>query len=289
MSQTQVTQPEERMQPVAYTSSRVPSRHTSNNSDGTRTKYRAAAPRHRASKAERKKMKKLKKSLHEANMQQVQQNNYSSSNSTSSTSSTISTDLVQAAAHDQSISTTTDHRPGAYGTDHLATATMFQFNIMQCCCSIVAPTNEPFEYNNTTVTAAPAPPPSSLQLDQYSPIEEEERGVMQEDQQQLLVKNLRTQCFITPAFQKRGAEYDAHIWSMPINFMLQGEVVEAAARQNEIHPDYSSSAEFSHHSLRIMEVLEEEEEEEEEENIDEFAAAAGEEEEEESSSSSSSS
>jgi hypothetical protein len=92
---------------------------------------------------------------------------------------------------------------------------------MQCCCSIVAPTNEPFEYNNTTVTTAPAPPPSSLQLDQYSPIEEEERGVMQEDQQQLLVKNLRTQCFITPAFQKRGAEYDAHIWSMPINFMLQ--------------------------------------------------------------------
>ncbi len=44
---------------------------------------------------------------------------------------------------------------------------------------------------------------------------------------------------------------------------VQGEVVEAAARQNEIHPDYSSSAEFSHHSLRIMEVLEEEEEEEE--------------------------
>ncbi len=69
---------------------------------------------------------------------------------------------------------------------------------------------------------------------------------------------------------------------------VQGEVVEAAARQNEIHPDYSSSAEFSHHSLRIMEVLEEEEEEEEE-NIDESAAAAGEEEEEESSSSSSSS
>jgi hypothetical protein len=58
---------------------------------------------------------------------------------------------------------------------------------------------------------------------------------------------------------------------------VQGEVVEAAARQNEIHPDYSSSAEFSHHSLRIMEVLEEEEEE----NIDESAAAAGEEEEEE--------
>jgi hypothetical protein len=207
------------MQPVAYTSSRVPSRHTSNNSDGTSTNYRAAAPRHRASKAERKKLKKLKKSLHEANMQQVQQNNYSSSNSTSSTSSTIST-LVQAAAHDQSISTTTDHRPGAYGTDHLATATMFQFNIMQCCCSIVAPTNEPFEYNNTTVTATPASP-SSLQLDQYPPIVEEERGVMQEDQQQPLVKNLRTQCFITPAFQKRGAEYDAHIWSMPINFMLQ--------------------------------------------------------------------
>lgn len=222
MSQTQVTQPEERMQPVAYTSSpRVPSRHTSNNSDGTSTNYRAAAPRHRASKAERKKLKKLKKSLHEAKMQQVQQNNYSSSSSTSSTSSTIST-LVQAAAHDQSISTTTDHRPGAYDTDHLATATMFQFNIMQCCCSIVAPTNEPFEYNNTTVTAAPAPP-SSLQLDQYSPIVEEERGVMQEDQQQqqFLVKNLRTQCFITPAFQKRGAEYEAHIWSMPINFMLQ--------------------------------------------------------------------
>ncbi len=71
---------------------------------------------------------------------------------------------------------------------------------------------------------------------------------------------------------------------------VQGEVVEAAARQNEIHPDYSSSAEFSHHSLRIMEVLEEEEEEEEEEeNIDESAAAAGEEEEEEESSSSSSS
>ncbi|CAK9225525.1 unnamed protein product [Sphagnum troendelagicum] len=216
MSQTQVTQPEEPMQPVAYTSSRVPSRHISNNSNGTRTNYRAAAPRHRASKAEREKMKKLKKSLHEANMQQVQQN----SNSTSSTNSTIST-LVQAAPHDQSISTTTAHRPGAYGTDHLATATMFQFNIMQCCCSIVAPTNESFEYNNTTVTAPPAPPPSSLQLDQYSPIEEEERGVMQEDQQQLLVKNLRTQCFITPAFQKRGAEYDAHIWSMPINFMLQ--------------------------------------------------------------------
>ncbi|CAM6048394.1 unnamed protein product [Sphagnum compactum] len=266
------------MQPVAYTSSRVPSRHTSNNSDGTSTNYRAAAPRHRASKAERKELKKLKKSLHEANMQQVQQNKYSSG---SSTSSTIST-LVQAAAHDQSISTTTDHRPGAYGTDHLTTATMFQFNIMQCCCYVVAPTNEPFEYNNTTVTAAPAPP-SSLQLDQYSPIVEEERGVMQEDQQQqqqLLVKNLRTQCFITPAFQKRGAEYDAHIWSMPINFMLQGEVVEAAARQNEMHPDYTSSAEFSHHNLRIMEVLEEEEEEEEE-NIDESAAAAGEEEEEE--------
>jgi hypothetical protein len=206
------------MQPVAYTSSRVPSRHTSDNSGGTSTNYRAAAPRHRASKAERKEFKKLKKSLHEANMQQVQQNNYSSSSSTSSTSSTISTP-VQAAPHDQSISTTTDHRPGAYGTDHLATATMFQFNIMECCCSIVAPTNEPFEYNNTTVTAAPAPP-SSLQLDQYSPIVEEERGVMQEDQQ-LLVKNLRTQCFITPAFQKRGAEYDAHIWSMPINFMLQ--------------------------------------------------------------------
>lgn len=206
------------MQPVAYTSSRVPSRHTSDNSDRTSTNYRAAAPRHRASKAERKEFKKLKKSLHEANMQQVQQNNYSSSSSTSSTSSTISTP-VQAAPHDQSISTTTDHRPGAYGTDHLATATMFQFNIMECCCSIVAPTNEPFEYNNTTVTAAPAPP-SSLQLDQYSPIVEEERGVMQEDQQ-LLVKNLRTQCFITPAFQKRGAEYDAHIWSMPINFMLQ--------------------------------------------------------------------
>jgi hypothetical protein len=232
MSQTQVTQPEERMQPVAYTSSRVPSWHTSNNSDGTRTNYRAAAPRHRASKAERKKLKKLKKSLHEANMQQVQQNNYSSSNSTSSTSSTIST-LVQAAAHDQSISTTTDHRPGAYGTDHLATATVFQFNIMQCCCSIVAPTNEPFEYNNTTVTTAPAPPPSSLQLDQYSPIEEEERGVMQEDQQQLLVKNLRTQCFITPAFQKRGAEYDAHIWSMPINFMLQVRKERKKERKKE--------------------------------------------------------
>jgi hypothetical protein len=60
---------------------------------------------------------------------------------------------------------------------------------------------------------------------------------------------------------------------------VQGEVVEAATRQNEIHPEYSSSAEFSHHSLRIMEVLEEEEEEEE--NIDESAAAAGEEEEEE--------
>jgi hypothetical protein len=222
-SQTQVTQPEERIQPVAYTSSRVPSRHTSNNSDGTSTNYRAAAPRHRASKAERKILKKLKKSLHEAKMQQVQQNNYSSSSITSSTSSTISTRGQAAAAHDQSISTITDHRPGAYGTDHLATATMFQFNIMQCCCSIVAPTNEPFEYNNTTVTAAPAPP-SSLQLDQYSPIVEEERGVMQEDQQQqqqLVVKNLRTQCFITPAFQKRGAEYDAHIWSMPINFMLQ--------------------------------------------------------------------
>ncbi len=69
---------------------------------------------------------------------------------------------------------------------------------------------------------------------------------------------------------------------------VQGEVVEAAARQNE-HPDYSSSAEFSHHSLRIMEVLEEEEEEEEVENIDESAAAAGDEEEEEESSSSSSS
>jgi len=68
---------------------------------------------------------------------------------------------------------------------------------------------------------------------------------------------------------------------------VQGEVVEAAARQNGIHPDYSSSAEFSHHSLRIMEVLEEEEEEEE--NIDESAAAAGEEEEEEEESSSSSS
>jgi hypothetical protein len=65
---------------------------------------------------------------------------------------------------------------------------------------------------------------------------------------------------------------------------VQGEVVEAAARQNE-HPDYSSSAEFSHHSLRIMEVLEEEEEEEVE-NIDESAAAAGEEEEEEEESSS---
>jgi hypothetical protein len=73
-------------------------------------------------------------------------------------------------------------------------------------------------------------------------------------------------------------------WLMDVWMDVQGEVVEAAARQNEIHPDYSSSAEFSHHSLRIMEVLEEEEEEE---NIDESAAAAGEEEEESSSSSSS--